>query len=327
MSTEERTIILPLNHPLAGCAEKLWRAQDHLELLSSEIKKLGTGEIKPATFRTEFKRNRQDLVWTVVDTVNPPPMRLAVIIGDIVHNLRSSLDHLVFELAFLGKEGKVIPGVRSGFPCCYRRGGDRGWNSDYVQKEQLAGVLPEHRAVIYRAQPCYRRQDATAWRRHGKRSPVADLKHLWNEDKHRMVQTAGVIAATITPRIGPYTDCAATALPKIHPRFLGRPFEVGTEVLSIPIRVTGPNPNVRVDIDISGAVRLRNGFPIVEALGRISQWIGGAFEHFQPAFETPQARRLWDLPRGGWIERETYPWKRATLSEWTIEAGRVSAPG
>jgi hypothetical protein len=313
-----RTEWLPHDHPLAGAAEKLWRAQDHLELLVAEVKNLGAGEVKPATFRAEFKPDRQDLVWTFVETVTPPPLRLAVLIGDVVHNLRSSLDHLVFELSFLGTGGKV-PSVQSAFPCCHTRSGRRGWDSDRVQKQQLAGVLEKHRALIYKAQPCYRRQDATARRRRGKHNAIADLQNLWNEDKHRMVQSVVVVAATVKPRVGPYTNCQATALPRINPRFLGLPLEVGTEVLSIPVRVTGPNPNVHVDVEIGGQIRLRNGFPIVEALTRIGGVVSGAIEYFEPIFQTPKARRLWGLPRGGWVERETFPWKPPTLAGWTVE--------
>jgi hypothetical protein len=98
---------LPRDHPLAGCEAKIWRAHEHFERLKKEIHRLGSGEFHPATFRTELKPDAKDTFWTVVETATDPPLEISTIIGDVVHNLRSSLDHLVFELAFLGLRGRV----------------------------------------------------------------------------------------------------------------------------------------------------------------------------------------------------------------------------
>jgi hypothetical protein len=34
--------------------------------------------------------------------VQPTPIRLTAILGDVIHNLRSSLDHLAFQLVWVG---------------------------------------------------------------------------------------------------------------------------------------------------------------------------------------------------------------------------------
>jgi hypothetical protein len=291
---------LPQAHPLAGCEQKLWRAYEHFELLQREIRDLKR-ELKPATFRTEQKPDTQDTFRTVVDQVNAPPLRLAVIVGDMVHNLRSALDHLVFELAFLGLRGKRIP-ERTAFPVSGTR---RNWNSPHVQNDLLAGVMQKHRAMLYRAQPCYglKDQPTPATSRRRKRHPATDLNNLWNEDKHRMIQLAVAAPFEVKPSIL-LRDCRERRMPKIHVGFLARPLKEGTEVLTIPIIPTGPNPSVYVDIEVACEVCLRNGFPHRNLLPNIGNWVEMVIRYFEPVFETPHARRLWGLPRGSFVERE-----------------------
>jgi hypothetical protein len=307
---------LPRDHPLAGCQEKLWRAHEHFDLLQEEIAKLQTGEIQLATFRTKPKPNVEKTLWTVVESVTEPNLRLATILGDMIHNLRSSLDNLVFELAFLGMKGKKIP-VKTAFPSSETR---TNWNSPYVQNVLLEGVLKKHRAILYQTQPCYRKRDfaSVKARSRRKRNPTADLNNLWNEDKHRMVQPVVLTPFQIEPVIGPFRDCRPVGKPTINIDFLGCPVEADTEVLSIPIRVTGHNPGVKVQIKITGEISLRNGFPVLNAMMDIGNYVRAIIARFEPIFETPQARRLWGLPRGGWVEREPARWGRTTRQGWAV---------
>jgi hypothetical protein len=298
-ATEPR---LPRDHPMAGCQEKLWRAHEHFDLLQVEIAKLQAGDTQLATFRTEPKPNVENTLWTVVDGVSEPDLRLATILGDMIHNLRSSLDNLVFELSFLGMRGKKIP-KRTAFPSSITT---RNWHSQHVQSVLLEGVLEKHRALLYQVQPCYRKRDSASARAilRRKRSPTADLHNLWNEDKHRMVQPVVLTPFQIQPVIGPFRHCRPVGDPMINIDFLGSPVEVGTKVLTIPIHVTGDNPRVTVQIKIDGEISLRNGFPVLNAMMNIANYVRAIIARFEPIFETPRARHLWGLPRGGWVERE-----------------------
>lgn len=314
---------LPRDHPLAGCEQKLCRAHKHFKLLAQKIDTLGSGELHPATFRTERKPNADDTFWTVVETVEQPPLYLATIIGDIVHNLRSSLDYLVFELAFLGVGGRRVPG-RTGFPICDTRG---YWLSRRVQDTLLDGVTAKHRALIYRAQPCYRRKDkpGPAALRRRPRSALVDLHNLWNEDKHRMVQLADLAPYSVKPRIR-FDDCEPRGIPRIHTEVLGRPLKVGAEIFTVPIRPTGPKPQVYVDFEMTFQVCLREGYPVRFALAHIADWITALIQRFEPIFETPRARRLWGVPRDGWIEREPPRVPRARTHPWELPDGQLLTP-
>jgi hypothetical protein len=315
---------LPRDHPLAGCKEKLWRAHEHFELLQEEIAKLQTGETQLATFRTELKPDAHNILRTLVDAIDEPPLLLATILGDMVHNLRSSLDHLVFELAFLGLRGKKIPD-KTAFPASLTRA---NWCSNKVQQVLLEGVLQKHRALLYQAQPCYRKRDTVSptARRRRKRHPIADLHDLWNEDKHRIVQSVVLVPNEMRPTLGPFVNCLPARQPRINLDFLGLPVKPETEVLEIPVRVTGPQPRVQVQIEIAGQISLRNGFPVLNAMSDIGEYVKAIVERFQPVFETEQSRRLWGLPRGSWVERESARWGRATRQGWTLEVRQPSAP-
>jgi hypothetical protein len=313
---------LPRDHPLRGCEEKLWRAKEHFDTLQEEIGKLQDTEL--ATFRGELDPDRDDVMHIVVDTVTMPDLRIAVILGDMVHNLRSSLDHLVFELAFLGLRGKSIPD-KTAFPASTTRA---NWRTSYVQNKLLEGVLKKHRAMLYRAQPCYRKRDsvsATTIRRR-KRSPAADLNDLWNEDKHRVLRPVLLAPNELVPSVGPYIDCRPRGMPIIYSSFLGKPVKPEAKVLSIPVVVTGPNPTVGVQIELAGNISLRNGFPVLEATATIATWVQGLLAWFEPQFETPQARRLWDLPRGGWVERPMPVYGRARRRGWKVPRAQPSSP-
>lgn len=111
-------------------------------------------------------------------------MRLGLIIGDVIHNLRSALDHAVWQLVIASGEE---PGRHNMFPILRNAAEfqDRGLR-------QLRGVAPAAVAVIEQVQPYH--------------TPSADLtsedSFLWlldelsNHDKHRVLNvTAGRVAS------------------------------------------------------------------------------------------------------------------------------------
>jgi hypothetical protein len=313
---------------MAGCQEKLWRAHEHFDVLQVEIAKLQTGrtdESQLVTFRTERKPNTKNTLRTVVAGVTDPDLRLATVLGDMIHNLRSSLDNLVFELAFLGMRGKKVP-KRTAFPSSLTKA---HWQSKPVQNALLEGVLKKHRALLYEVQPCYRKSDSVSERarRRRKRNPAADLHHLWNEDKHRMVLPFVLTPFQMQPIIGPFHDCRPDGEPTINIDFLGSPVEVGTEVLTIPVHVTGDEPRLTVRLKIDGEISLRNGFPVLDAMMNIANYVRGIIARFQPEFETPQARRIWGLPRGGWVEQQRPVLGPTIRQGWKVTEGPPSAEG
>jgi hypothetical protein len=300
--------VLPRDHPLAGCEAKFWRAHNHFEILQDEIGAVyGTGEVQFMALRGELKPDTENVFRYVIGDVIDPDLRFATMIGDIVHNLRSALDHLVFELAFLGTRGKVIPG-KVAYPASETRA---NWNSSHVQKVMPKGVLKKHRTMIYRTQPCYRRNDAAADAavRRRRPRPLADLDKLWNHDKHRMLQPVHITPLNMHFRVAEIRDCEITGQPRLSRQVFGTPLEKDTELLTIPIRKTGIDPYVGVDFDGEGEISFRNRLPVRDGLAGIGTAVETILAWFTPEFETPAARKLWGLSRQGWIE--TTPPRRA----------------
>lgn len=87
-------------------SRKLDRAGEHIEDLCEVTKEwLGTD-----AYRLVAQTNPQTSRTTVCAHITkPPPPRLAVLLGDAVHNLRSCLDHLVLELAVAYHKPRPVP--------------------------------------------------------------------------------------------------------------------------------------------------------------------------------------------------------------------------
>jgi len=103
----------------------------------------------------------------------PIPPEISLIVGDIVQNLRSSLDYLVRELVLAANNQ---PTDKEMFPICDSPKGFK----DAVRRGQLAGVPGDAEAIIKSLQP-YRDGQA------GKANKLAILNELSNINKHRRV--------------------------------------------------------------------------------------------------------------------------------------------
>ena len=83
---------------------------------------------------------------------------------------------------------------------------------------------------------------------------------------------------------------------------LGRPIAGNAAVYSTRVRPTGPNPQIDVDCRVDVLVTFRSGLPVLDVLPHLGNWVSNAIAFWASGFDGPKARRLWGLPRGGWIE-------------------------
>ena len=230
----------PRDHPLAGCEAKLIRAQQNLKLLDDEIGGFLDGHSEPIPRVGQLDPETKRRILWVIGPVNKPDLTLAAVIGDYIHDLRSALDHLAFELSFRDTGG-VIPDNKIAFTRCRTR---TAWDGKLTQAK-LNGINKTHRAMIYRAQPCYRRKDVpaslrTAARR--RRSALADLEEFWNHDKHRTLQPVASAPLNVHGEIIDIRDCVPTGRLHLEKSIFGRPLKEGTLVFWMPVRPTGPDP-------------------------------------------------------------------------------------
>lgn len=156
---------------LSGVRLKLSRALDHLLSLDTAIDAyLDSDPVK--IVREIDPRHPERIVFSMA-LKSAPPTALSVFIGDCVHNLRVSLDHLAWQLV-LANGG--VPREGAGgtqFPILLKSGKD-GTTSTVVVP---GGVSAKALTAIDAVQP-FHRPDAD-------NHPLAILSRLDNIDKHR----------------------------------------------------------------------------------------------------------------------------------------------
>jgi hypothetical protein len=157
-----------VTHPLDGALLRAERADRHIgeaqQLVTDYARKCdahvvvtydkGTGEPRPLRFEsTQFPAI---------------PLLLPLAISDAVHNLRASLDYVVFELA--RKENPNADRGRTQFPITDHKVGDGGF--DKRSNRELAGLSRAHIGAIEGLQP----YNGVEWTR--------TLRDVSNPDKH-----------------------------------------------------------------------------------------------------------------------------------------------
>ena len=134
-------------------------------------------EHSPYKVRGEVHEATNELVFTAEANPEFPgvPVGITLIAGEVVHQLRSALDHLVWQLV-VANTGQPPPGTKSGFPIFKEAA---GYASPRAQA-MIAGVSAQAAVRIEAAQPYRVGADADkvlTWVIH----------ELSNTDKHRML--------------------------------------------------------------------------------------------------------------------------------------------
>jgi hypothetical protein len=174
-------------HPMIGCQLKMARAQKHFEELQNAAKTFIEGN--PYTVVNEDDAEPHHYVARL-KTVREPPPELSPIIGDIVHNGRSALDHLAWLL--VKKAGNRPELGRPQFPIFTKDPFDRTLYANTKKwKDALGrwnrhtwGMAPDDVAILKRLQPYKRAEPPDA-------DPLARLAELSNWDKHRELHFVG----------------------------------------------------------------------------------------------------------------------------------------
>ncbi len=130
------------NHQL-----KLDRALQHLQSLESKVRLWKEGDTHRYIPEFDRKSGKKRIKVEILDT---PPIEFGIIIGDCLHNLRSALDNLVYELIVACHGDPPPPRFveRSEFPIF----GPKVMNSSACQK-RIGGIAPAAQAIIKELQP------------------------------------------------------------------------------------------------------------------------------------------------------------------------------
>jgi hypothetical protein len=134
---------------LTNTLAKLARADEHLAALDEEAREAGSRE--PCSVVMERQGDRTYIARVRISEA--PPLRLGLILGDVLYNWRSALDNMIQPLVRLNGQ---TPGRNSSFPVFHD---ERDFESRGVKR--IRGVSEEHAAIIASLQPFPGRTDPT----------------------------------------------------------------------------------------------------------------------------------------------------------------------
>jgi hypothetical protein len=271
-------------HPLAGCRAKIDRTVDQINTLNPELVEFYNS--KPINLEYEVEGGENGgLARAVfrVESMREPPQRFGVVAGELVHNLRSALDHLVSQLALLQTDD---PSDRLQFPIY--ESSPRDWQT--IAADRLTDV-PEAAVDLIESQQPFHRDTSERVRGHA----LAVVRALSNEDKHRVIlepTTAGAAPEQGDVKIVPGADVGTISEIEVY---WGVALVPDQCVVTVHFERTGPVPELRwegrVPVDVGfGAQRFRAAnFPGLA--GEIFRTIK-KFAHFFPAEGCPFAETV-----------------------------------
>jgi hypothetical protein len=254
---------------LTGVHAKLQRADRHR--LEFEELYAGFLSMRPYSISTRFDpvTGWHSFHWHVEH--EPPLAELALIYGDILGNLRTTLDYLVWQLV-LAAGNK--PGRYNTFPVITR---SKDWDVQSVSA--LRGVDERWVEEIKNVQP-FRRQE------HRELHPLVLLEEGNNLHKHRFLPAAVLTADVVDylidiSSIGPGEELESQ-------EFLHRPIVDGGELARLR-----SSSRRELDVRVADAPRFRLSFPdglgeqwyMIELVG----WVREVVARFEPAFLKPES--------------------------------------
>jgi hypothetical protein len=252
-------------HWLVGCIAKLQRGEEHLASFVAEAQ--GYIDSGPYRIAHHFEPQTSDYLFNIKVVREPPVARWGTMIGDVLHNLRSALDYLVYDLARLDT-GKDRP-QGTQFPIVTQDA------KRYREKglPYVAMLSGPHRAAIRRLQP-YQADNPSE-------NPLAVLNRLSNADKHRLLHaTVGQNAGA-----GPGFELGGDAIGLGAVELNFGPMEDGAKLARLEIETNGPNPEVEVDGDFAIDIAFRDGAgSVVGTLVEIRSAVAEVVAAFAPAF-------------------------------------------
>ena len=192
---------------VAGIILKVNRAHEHFTTLKGEID--AWNERRPYGLVPEVHAHGAKHLLRVRLT-EPIDVMWSVLLGEAIHDLRSALDQIVYQLT-IANTGKALD--RTQFPIFSkrRRFAETSKRFPYGVPgsglHQIRGVASGPHSFIEALQPYPQRRTRTVHR------SIANLHDLWNQDKHRLVHLWGIRFANAEVSVGgthPFSHCVPT---------------------------------------------------------------------------------------------------------------------
>ena len=259
-------------HPLDGCRAKIERASLHLREFGDRVRSFT--DQAPYKVRGEHHSDTNEIVFVAeANHACPPiPLDLALIAGEVAHQLRSALDHLVWQLV-VAHTGQPPQGTKSGFPIFKTEAG-------YQQRagSMIVGVSDRARERIRAAQPFHLDGDAEC-------ALTWVVHELNNTDKHRLIPVA--VEHTSVGSVVMTTDDGVVTELLPWQEHVREPLRDGVEVAraQIPDGASGAQFDIPLGFDVAfeqlGDVRRH---PASDLLEKAVRYVNDLVESFRGEF-------------------------------------------
>ncbi len=270
-----------MSHPLDSCASKIQRSEANYATLNQDARAWVQEAIskgQTVTVRKEVDSQTGDIHF-VADTVpDTPRNRWGAILGDCVHNLRCSLDHLMFALADLHAPNRDRDGDNvTQFPITKSR---PHWDSDSVQR-RFTYVSDRHRRMVKEIQPWFTQPNDVAVH------PLSVLERLDNRDKHRLLSVVALANDlwSYYPDVSPFQLTNATITTQT---LWENPLEKDARLMTVRItRIDpdGPDPDVNMQpIEAAPNLVIGQGELVKYIVPNLNHAVRGIVARFAPEF-------------------------------------------
>ncbi|MDQ6909732.1 MAG: hypothetical protein M3Z84_02950 [Actinomycetota bacterium] len=217
---------------VAGCRAKADPAEASVQELAGEWTAWLNTNPYPSRIDIDPDLGEHRIVF---DFSTPLPLHFPVRVGEIAHDLRSALDHLVWREAFeiLGHEPTGKQAREIAFPIWRTRAG-------FKESKVKRYVSPDAWTIIERYQPYDRGKP--------KRSKALGLLHWINRiDKHRLLHGGYAFLGYFNPlQLVDFNREASLIEAPVWGNILGRPLKRETKIAWLRFDPNGPEPTVRV---------------------------------------------------------------------------------
>jgi hypothetical protein len=260
---------------LDGPLAKMDRAWLHLRDLNHEV---GTFKrAKAYDLVLDFDPETEETIARIKMLRTPRNPQWGLLIGDVVHNLRSALDHLVWQLVLLNDAKPIrdnqfpIYSVEKDY---WERPKDR---SESNRDRTLKGVRIEHRTPIDEAQP----YNGGVGSPDPARNFLALLSWLSNSDKHKVVHTAFLANRPLSSASFHITGTPGDTHMVVKSR--SGPMEDGAEF--VRFKPATPQTHMHVHGSIRLAIGIGDGRLDIAGLNQIADYVDRFIWSFKPVFE------------------------------------------
>lgn len=248
-------------HPLDGVRAKIKRAKKHIDQFATDSAEF---ERNAYAVRLEPNVNAGTLdIFTMDMGCGEPPIQLRLLIGEIAHQLRSALDHVVFILA-----DKAPKGSRQ-FPIFVE-------SDEYESRSHcmIKGVSYRARAIIEAAQPFQ-------WSPPDKH-PLRMLNKINNTDKHRIIPVCSVYTSQMS------IDFSGGPWYSINFNVGRQVVEDGTKIGTVPLPA-GYTPEMKMNSEALFTIafaKIGNTElePVIPLLCKLMDFVDGLVDEFTTEF-------------------------------------------